>query len=233
MLVPTKNQFGSMHPLTEISKVFLKDIKNFSQPIIDVGCAYGNFVIPALEQGNTVIGVDIEQQHLDILAQALSPTLYERFTALCQSFPDKLYFEPESLGAVHIAFVLSFFTGEQIVASLEKIYQWLVKDGKLCIINHSPYLTNIIDFIPEFELRKRRGDPWPGYIEDLPAYFSKTSQYKTHLPTFAHVFDTEVLSNVLTSVGFHVEQAKFCSIDNLPLDYKLDGREFVGIIARK
>lgn len=235
-LRPTLNHKGSMHPLTQYSRDLLQQIKSFPEPVVDIGCAFGNFVIPALQQGNTIVAHDIEQRHLDEIKNSLPDALLKNLTFRSEVFPEELAFAEQSIAAIHIAFVISLFTPQQITLALQKMYCWLKPGGLLCIIGHSPYLNNIKRFIPEYEKRKLAGEPWPGLINDTAHYFDDVSSdsIRKNLPSQVLVYDAEDMQQALIAAGFIVEQATLFTPDfQLPDDYCYDGREYVITLAKK
>lgn len=54
-----------------------------------------------------------------------------------------------------------------------------------------------------------------------------------HLPKFMHFFDENNLKEVFESCGFIVEKSYLFPRPYFPLEVQLDGRESVGIIAKK
>ena len=53
------------------------------------------------------------------------------------------------------------------------------------------------------------------------------------LPPKMHFLDPEVLTRVFAKAGFIVEKAHTFARPEFPKDIQLDGRESVGIVARK
>ena len=231
-LEKTMNGFGSMHDLTKLSKVFIEKCKNYKNPVIDVGCAYGAVVIPALEQGATVIANDMDLRHLDILQKRTPKEYLDKLNCVKGQFPDDLNFSENSLDAAHISFVLSFLNGEKVEVGLKKIYKWLNHKGELFIVNHTPFVKMIDDFLPIYESRKKQGVKWAGYIENAEMYIKK-NMYSKNIPNQLHQFDIEILSEVLQEIGFVIKEAYYFTLPGIPEEYKLDGRECVGIIAEK
>ena len=54
-----------------------------------------------------------------------------------------------------------------------------------------------------------------------------------YLPKEMMVFDKEVLIKLFEKVGFHVEKCEEFARPEFPEDLKHDGRESVGLIAKK
>lgn len=231
-LEPTLNQRGSMHELTKYSKIFIEQCKHYKKPVVDVGCAYGVSVIPALKNGATVVANDIDATHLDILIERTPQIYLKNLICLNAHFPHELNFHKNSISCVHLSLILSFLNGQEIRIGLKKINEWLHNDGELIIINYTPFIKLFEKFLPQYELNKKNRYAWPGYIADITKYISE-NQYCKNLPKSIQHFDIETLTNELIQHGFSIKKAEYYTNKNLPQCYKLNGREFVGIIAKK
>lgn len=232
LMEPTMNGYGSMHNLTKFSKIFIDRCSKYKKPVIDIGCAYGVASIPALENGITVIANDIDDRHLDILAQRTPENLLKNLVCLKANFPHELNFHQSSLSSVHLSFVLSFLNGEEVRLGFSKIYKWLDSEGEIFIINYTPFMKMIEGFLSVYETKKIMGDEWPGYIEDLSKMIEENN-YSKNLPNKIHHFDVDTLERELKKHGFVIELAEYFTLDYLPKEYKLNGKELVGVIAKK
>ena len=114
---------------------------------------------------------------------------------------------------------------------MNKLFDWLESGGKVFITTATPYQQYIREFIPIFLQRKVENILWPGYIEDATTYYGL--DILPHAAPTLHVMDDEVLKRTVESAGFAVEQVEMYSRDGLPDFCKYDGRENVGLIARK
>ncbi len=235
----TKNSRGFMHPLSQISKEFIKFSSQISKPVIDIGCAYGIAVIPALQRGASVIACDIEQEHLNILiGDAKKLNVASKLTTQTGKFPQDFNFEENSISAVLTSHLLAFLNGQEIELGLQKIYKWLTPGGKLFILAYTPYLAELIElFIPEYERRIKDHVRWPGYVEDFGT-FSTDKADKTgenNLPKKLHILDLPILKRELIKIGFRLEFAEYLNGKEqgaVPGSW-YDGREYLGIIAVK
>ena len=64
-----------------------------------------------------------------------------------------------------------FLAGDDIDLGLENVRRWLKKGGKIYIIvMSSEHIAFRQQVLPEFEKRKKNGDPWPGMYLDGPKY---------------------------------------------------------------
>jgi SAM-dependent methyltransferase len=127
------------------------------KPVVDIGAAYGVATIPALSVGASVIAVDTDHRHLEILRTQLNAEGQARLTTLAASFPEDTNFENNSISAFLVARVLHFFSPDRLQLAAKKLFDWLVPGGKVFITGESPYLNNWKSFIPTYEFTKGRG----------------------------------------------------------------------------
>ena len=229
---PTNNRMGwSGDAINEVSQQFIQYARQCSQPVLDIGAAYGVATIPALAAGATVIANDLSPEHLVELRRRTPRDLLTRLTTMPGRFPTDIDFPAESLAAVHISQVLHFLTGDQVEAGLRKIFDWLRPGGRLFVLAGTPYTATHRRFVEEFHRRKALGDEWPGWIEDLREYNKHWSA--NLLPASLHVFDEDVLGTAVRRAGFVVLEVRLFSRTGLPEFCRLDGRENLGLIAKK
>ena len=110
------------------------------------------------------------------------------------------------------------------------MFRALEPGGKVFVVTETPYLKNFLPFVPLFEKRKKEGLLLPGFVEDVMKIDPVRGQY---LPQEMMVFDKEVLTNLFEKVGFHVVKCEEFARPEFPEDLKHDGRESVGLIAKK
>lgn len=231
-LEPTMNGYGSMHMLTKFSEIFVNRCGHYEKPVMDIGCAYGVAVIPALKNDATVIAIDLDERHLNILVQRTPKNLLKKLICVKGKFPNKFEFLESSISCVHLSLVLSFLNGKEVTLGLKKIYKWLHPLGEIFIINHSPFIKMIENYLPMYEEKKERGDLWPGFIEDITEKSSK-NKYINNIPKSVHQFDIDTLIRELEYNNFSIEAAEYFTVPYLPCEYKLNGKELLGIIAKK
>lgn len=229
--VRTLNNMGYMtSTLDRFSQDFAQFAAKAPGPSLDIGAAYGVATLAALDTGARVIANDVDPRHLEILRDRVSEAQRDRLTLLPGLFPDSLAVAPGSVGSVLICRVLHFFDGPALEYSARILFQWLASGGKVFIVAETPYLKNFQTFIPTYEARKAAGNPWPGFIDDVMAIAPERG---ASLPPKMHLLDPEVLTRVFREAGFVVEKAETFARPEFPEDIQLDGRESVGLIARK
>jgi hypothetical protein len=199
--------------------------------VIDIGAAFGVATLPALAAGATVIAQDIEGRHLRTLWERCPAPLRRRLVILPAPFPSEPTLAPESIGAAHAANLLNYLSGPEIERGAATLYDWIVPGGKVFIVCGTPYAGNLGSFPTVYEERKRSGLPWPGMVDDLSVFSTHPSLEQ--LPQSLHLLDDEVLTRTFRAAGFVIEKIEMYNRANLPSYLRFDGRENVGMVARK
>ncbi len=229
--VRTLNNMGYMTSgLDPYSQAFVDFAPGAPGACLDVGAAYGVASLTALSNGAKVIANDIDERHLEILRSRALERLRERLTLMPGSFPDGITFAPESLGAVLVCRVMHFFDGPTIERAAAKIMSWLAPGGKVFVVGETPFIGTAKGFFPTYQARVEAGDPWPGIVENVGAHDPKRAG---NLPSRMHLLDEATLKRVFTQAGFTIEKLGTFARPEFPPDIQLDGRESVGLIARK
>ncbi|WP_254367199.1 class I SAM-dependent methyltransferase [Paraburkholderia sp. NMBU_R16] len=229
----TNNRTGFSYALTSFGRAFVQVASTSSLPVMDVGAAYGIATLPALHTGASVISVDINEAHLSTIAKVADPGARCRLTLLRDRFPD-FDMEPASLGAVYLSQVLPFLRGDEIEVALQKLSRWIAPGGKAIVVSFTPYIQHVSSFLPIFEERRRSGIRWAGQIDDL-ARFSSEPYFIANLPKEVNHICLDDLQWVFEKHGFVVDEARYFGEEEgaLPSGVGLDGRERVGLIARR
>ncbi len=237
----TKNRKGFMHPITEIGNRFIFFSKNES-PTVDMGCAYGNTVIAALDAGaKNVIACDIEKEHLSILNDQLDESEKQNVIFKQGALPNDFDFTKESIAGIHASLVLPYLSENELDQSLHNFYQWLKPNGKLFILSYSIFIKELINqqFEDEYKRRCNAGWKWPGYLENANEYSYTDGVRNEHdassFPLALHYFAVDILVSALTNLGFIIEFSDYLDGEkNSAVEETwYDGREFIGVIARK
>ncbi len=233
-LEPTKNNFGYMHPKSFLMNEFISFSKNVSQPVLDIGSAYGVATIQCLKEGAQVISCDICNDHLTLLVDRTPVELRKNLKIMNLRFPYETKFLDNSLSAVFLSHVLSFLEIEEIEFGIKKIYDWLEVSGKIFILNYTPYYKTLKNFIPIYQERIAEDIKWPGFIEDKRKFIDKIRS-SDNVPNRLNLMDIPILKELAEKNGFKINMLKyFGGVEaGVPEPFCLDGREWVGMIATK
>ncbi|MEJ1933407.1 class I SAM-dependent methyltransferase [Nostoc sp. NIES-2111] len=195
--------------------------------VMEIGAAFGVAALPALERGARVVANDLEQEHLEELRRRAKYP--ERLTLLPGRFPRFVRWEGASVDAILASNVLHFLTGPQLKKGVESFAHWLKPGGRVYVLAATPYLAPFAEFGPEFAARKAAGLPCPGWIENARA-FSRHGLL-SQIPRSIHLLDDEALRELFA--GWEIERCWMFRRRDLSKTMWLDGRESVGLVARK
>ena len=131
-----------------------------------------------------------------------------------------------------ISQVLGFVSGPNIRLGFERLYEAMAPGAKLFVINYTPFISITEAFLPEYEARKHRGVEWPGHVDRLQDYCKKAALLE-HLPDSLNLMDIDVLQREAQHCGFRIEEASYLGGEVVPEKFRLDGREWVLMIAIK
>ncbi len=232
-LKKTKNNYGYEHQPSSITDEFISFSQDALFPVLDIGAAYGVATLPCLKVGAEVIAVDICQEHLDLLKDATPIELQNRLTTQCAHFPNNLVLNTP-ISAALLSHVLTFLNQEEMKNAIQFLYKNLIPSGKVFIVNYTPYHKTIKNFIPAFLERKAKGLPYPGFIENKWEY-NVDHELSKGVPAQIHLFDNEILAQVFSDAGFIIEKSYLFGGKEAGVheDFCLDGREWVGFVAKK
>jgi SAM-dependent methyltransferase len=227
-LIPTLNNTGFMtEAMDPYSEEFAAYAGTIGNEALDIGCAYGIATLAALAQGARVCAADIEPKHLEVLEGRVSEAQRSRLRTRTARMPD-VDFPPGSFGAILAARVLHFLTGPEIETVVAKMHRWLVPGGKVFLVADSPYVGPWYTAAAQYEERKRRGDPWPGFLENYAQFLPKTADRAKH-PKIINPLDPDILRRVVSETGFIVEKAAFLA-GGAP---RHTPRSHAGVVGRK
>jgi SAM-dependent methyltransferase len=221
--------------LNPVSDEFVEFCHSQDGAVLDIGAAFGVASLAALRAGVSVIANDIDVSHLaELQLRAQRSCTTEEYTRLAVRlgrFPQNLFFPEESLAAVHASSVFHFLTGNRIEQGLKSIRRWLRPGGKFFLQAATPYQEPFAAFVPEYERRVALGERWPGWIEQTRAY--SEHRLLSQMPRSIHLLDDKVLSRAASEAGLDVERAWLYRRPELSPTIFLDGRESVGLIAKR
>jgi len=230
--IPTKNHTGFMFlEINGASPAFIQHVQRCTDPILDLGCAYGVVTLPALEQSHCpVIAFDLAQEHLDILHASVSQYEAKRLTVKQGHFPDDFNFADNSLAAIHSSYMFHFLNGTETEQGLHKCLQALKPGGKIYINTASVYFKPFKDVLVPYEKNAARGAQWPGEIFNLKEHIPV--QDIAYVPDFLHVHKLEDFERILTNTGFTVDKIFYYDVHE-PAWFASDGKGLIGVIATK
>jgi polyketide synthase PksL len=222
-----------MSPVSELFVEFCRSSLRGgeSAPVLDIGAAFGAASLAALRAGAHVIANDLDADHLLELQNRAGPEDRARLALKPGRFPRELHYEPGTLGAVHASNVFHFLTGNQLERGLRAVARWLQPGGKLFVQAATPYQAPFAAFIPEYERRLASGEKWPGWLPKVSLY--STHRQMSQMPRSIHLLDDRVLTRLVEGSGLEIERVFLYRRGDLPATLHLDGRESVGLVARK
>ncbi len=213
---------------------------------MDMGCAYGNTVIAALKNGTkSVIACDLAAEHLDEICEQVSGTeLASHLITKQDKFPEGFNFEEGSISAIHASHLLEYLRGEEVERGLANFFRWLEPGGKLFLVCYTVFILELCNqkFTREYRRRVEEHTKWPGYLENFDEYSQTPETVDTGhnggdlaFPVALHMYDIPVLREALIEQGFEIESAEYLDgkTNGAVEETWHDGREYIGIIARK
>jgi SAM-dependent methyltransferase len=231
--IVTLNRMGrATRDLTEYSREFVAFAPFARGPVLDIGSGFGAAALAALTAGAAVVANDVDDRHLRVIVeQATAAGVGQRLETLPGWFPGDLHIPRESLGAIHASQVLHFLSERELITGAALMFRWLKPGGKVFTVSGTPYVKTLEAFIPVYEERRRAGVPWPGAVQNVHEYSSHPTI--NELPDFMHFLDDETVARPFADAGFVIERVEMYNREGLPEYLRYDGRENVGLIARK
>ncbi len=229
--VPTVNSMGwSTTVLNEVSTLFVEECRMRQGTVLDIGAGLGVATLAALETGARVIANDADMGQLESIG-ARSGEARERLRLAKGRFPYKFKLDKASLEAVHASHVFHFLTGRQLEIGAASLHWWLKPGGRVFAVAATPYFGPFANFAAEYEARVGRGEAWPGWVENTRSITEH--RLMSQVPKSIHLLDDRVLASVFERAGFEVEHCWMFRRHDLPASVHYDGRESVGLVARK
>jgi SAM-dependent methyltransferase len=235
-LVKTLNNLGYMVMEPDsLSQRFLDYVKQTKGRFLDVGTAFGQMSLMALEAGASFgVANDIDEKQLKIFQERLPAQYKDRIAFMPGSFPDKVIWPEYSgdLDAILMARVIHFMTGTQIEQSLKIAYEKLKPGGKVFILVSSPYLWQMDRLKTQLDEGKKKGEKWPGFTTKMwelcPLMINVVQ------PTF-HMLDFDIMFPAIKESGFFIEYFEELTIskDGSENINSKNGKETLAFILRK
>ena len=230
---PTLNKKGFM--LTNIdalTQLFIDEAtqsKYHSSFSLDVGAAYGIATLAVLNKGGSIVENDTDPNHLATIENQFGQS--ERLKLCVGDIRRDIQLPSESISCALLSRVLHFFYGNEIIACLKKIHQWLIPGGNIFVSNETPYFGTTRNFIPIYEQQKADGHPWPSLIESIDYFCSEKAPF-VDLPV--HLFDEDLCYKVAHESGFTITHLFYINRKgSFPENALYDGRESIAFVAQK
>ncbi len=233
--IVTQNQMGFMTTKPdEFSQQLIDYAAQASEPMLEIGAAYGVATIRAIEQGAVVIANDLEPKHLEILQQKLPENMRNQLILKPGRFPDELNLPTSTVSCALACRVIHFFDGDTIRHALAKLYDWIKPGGKLAVVVETPYVKPFIPILNEYERRVKSGMEWPGCFDNIHEIYAKYApELVSKVPPLLHYLDENILRREIEKAGFIIEKCHTINRTDFPEWLRLDGRESCGVIAYK
>ncbi len=214
--------------LDPYAEEFIAHAASLDGEVLEVGCAFGVVTLPALAKGARVCASDMEPRHLEVLQSKVPEEDKSRLRCVAATLPGA-DFPDESFDAIFSSRVLHFMNGEDIEATVSKIFRWVKPGGKVILVADTPYNGIWASLGPIYEAKKKAGEIWPGFVEDCENYIPQRSK-EVVLPPYMNFLDPDILRRVCEQAGFIVERASF---EDRPAKDQGHGNDHVGIVAVK
>lgn len=239
----TFNKRGAATPETNtILDDFITDVAHDKKRVLQLEGAFGHVTLRAIEAGvHDFIVTDSDPRHLAVIARRLSTILLDNQKALKLfhgTFPrDFKSFDSNTFDTILLNRVIHFMTPQETTTTLKEVFRLLKPGGKVFIVAITPYVKRFETFIPLYKKRLLLKYDHPGYVKNL-RYFANPEVTTPEQMTQMHdkpfmFFDAQSLHRTLSESGFIIEKALEFPLGFTSDTWELDGREFVGAIAKK
>ena len=227
-LVLTLNKMGPCTTyIDEYTNQFIQYAAKQTDPVLELGAAFGYVTIAALKEGATVIANDLDPRHLDILYNQTPADCKSRLTLLPGAFPQDVNLPDQSIAGCYVAHMLGYLDPPTLQTGFEKIFRFLKEGAKFFIIATTPYKWIFRKIIAEYERRVKENYLWPGYFTNLKELTDD------RMPDSLNLFDKQVLSRELERVGFIIEKIELYARLDLPKRIIRYKREGIVAVVRK
>nr|BFD33746.1 hypothetical protein GTC16762_33650 [Pigmentibacter ruber] len=225
-----KTGYALSEILDDISKEFVENARNCKLPVLEIGAAYGVVSLKCLRSGSTIIANDIDENHLKVIYEDAKESERKNLILMPCDF-EEIKLQENSISSILCARVIHFFDPDKLIRCLNLTYKWLENGGKAYFTVESPYLKNWNHLPLDFKKRREKGDIFAGYVKTSD-YINK-GEIANNLPEYMHFFDEYNLKEIFEKCGFTIEKSFLFSRPYFPEEVQLDGRESVGLVARK
>lgn len=208
--IQTRNHMGFMFlKSSPLRAAFLEHIQP-GDSVADIGCAYGQDSLLALEKGAHVLAVDLDSEHLACLQGAVPLNQMDRLTLHCGHYPGEFLLPVGEFSAVLLSRLLIFLTLSELTAALRNVYDSLKVGGRLFVVNATPFSDRWSKIA---ELHKRHVSIAPETPLIVPNLWDLLPPLSKYLPERIMLFDNISLPAVLRQAGFIVEAYDYWAHD--------------------
>ncbi len=229
----TENRYGwtNNNGLNSIAQEFLSDCKKKPQSVVlEIGAGNGSISAEAIKNGAFVWMNELDIRNLKDFSKKIPVEARHQYKIIPGDFPSSVSVPLAYFDSVSSFRVLHFFSPQKLQKAIATIYAALKHGGKVYIVVATPNLKEMQSFIPEYKRRKKNGDLFPGYIEDVSLY---TTQLKDIVPQTLHLLDATVLRREFERAGFNVLHCDFIQQKNFLTQRQDKDFNSIGLIAWK
>lgn len=197
--------------------------------MLEIGAGKGEASLEALQKGAIAWVNDLDSRHLSHFSEDVPHKVANNYKLIIGDFPDNLDLPKAYFDAILAVRVLHFFDPPKLERAIIKFYDSLKPKGKVFILATTPYLKDWKSFISVYERRKKKGELYPGYVENLSRY---NPQFKGRIPEKMHFLDPIVLRREFEKAGFIVRYSDFIQQKNI-ITQTNKNFSLVGVVAQK
>ena len=212
---PTMNRYGYMFKrrMPDIDKALGLMRRDEGRPVLDIGCAYGLTSKAMLDEGFCVIANDLDEKHLQVLADEVNADQRARLTLMVGNALE-LAIEESSLAGALCFNVIHFMSGDEIRSLFALVYKWLAPGGVFMVTTASPYCAPSEAFANTYYAKLNvDGVEWPGEGATIEQALPDGSANRDQLiRDTLHLNGCEVLAREAVAAGFRLFTASHTSI---------------------
>jgi SAM-dependent methyltransferase len=210
----TLNNMGFMFKHRDpVLDAFLKHVENTKGHFADIGTAFGFATLEALKRGGSVLAIDLDQGHLEVLLKECPDSDRARLETQNGHFPNSIDLSENAFDGILLSRVLIFLTHNDIDLALSKLYKALKPGGSLFLTSPSHLRKKWMALRPSHEQQKIAGARWPGRTENLWEIIPDTHSI---LPNTIQLIDVESLSRGLIEAGFMINECGYTPKEDTP-----------------
>jgi SAM-dependent methyltransferase len=134
------------------------EIESSRKTLIDIGCGYGTFLIPASKTvGGSIIGIDIDDAMIDVCRQKILKNNLENVSLICGDISDLKVLKSLEYARGNIDYITMFniLHCENPTGLLKRAYDFLDEQGTVGIIH---WIYGDTPRGPSMDIRPRQND---------------------------------------------------------------------------